>query len=193
VVTFVLATTNPDKAREIAAILPGVTLVPRPIEVPDVIEDGETLLDNARKKARAIAQATGLAAIADDTGLFVDALGGAPGVHSARYAGPGATYADNVDKLLDALAGQPIDRRSARFVTVAVVTYPDGTEVSAQGELAGTITSERRGDGGFGYDPIFAPEDGGGRTLAQYSANEKDLLSHRGRAFRSLAEEIDAT
>jgi XTP/dITP diphosphohydrolase len=184
---FVLATANPDKAREIHDILgPSVTLLPRPASAPDVDETGATLLDNARLKAGALAAATGEAAIADDTGLEVDALGGAPGVYSSRYAGEGASYADNVTKLVEALssAGEP---RRARFRTVAVAVWPDGREVMAQGLVEGTIARGARGEGGFGYDPVFVPDDGDGRTFAEMTAAEKHRISHRGRAFRALA------
>jgi XTP/dITP diphosphohydrolase len=187
---FVLATANPDKAREIADILgTSVTLLPRPASVPDVEETGETLLDNARLKARALAVATGEAAIADDTGLEVDALGGRPGVCSSRYAGPGATYADNVAKLVEALAGVHGSRR-ARFRTVAVAAWPDGREVVADGVVDGTIAGQPCGEGGFGYDPLFIPVEGDGRTFAEMTAAEKHRLSHRGRAFRALAERL---
>ncbi|MGP8082779.1 MAG: non-canonical purine NTP pyrophosphatase, partial [Terracidiphilus sp.] len=127
----------------------------------------------------------------DDTGLEVDALGGAPGVYSARFAGEGATYADNVAKMLTELERAGAvgdDARRARFRTVAFVAYPDGTELWAEGEVAGTITPERRGDGGFGYDPIFAPNGFDGRTFAQMTGEEKHAVSHRGRAFRALAD-----
>jgi XTP/dITP diphosphohydrolase len=187
-VRFVLATANPDKAAEIAALLPDVDLVPRPSEVPEVEETGDTLTENALLKARALVDATGHAAIADDTGLEVDALGGAPGVWSARYAGEGATYADNVAKLLDELRGTT-DRR-ARFRTVAVVCFPDGAAVDVSGSVTGVIAPEPRGDNGFGYDPVFVPNGGGGRTFAEMTAAEKHALSHRGRAFRGLAERL---
>jgi XTP/dITP diphosphohydrolase len=189
VTTYVLATANPDKAAEVAAILEAarVEIRPRPGGVPDVDETGSTLEENALLKARAIARATGMPAIADDTGLFVDALDGAPGVYSARYAGEGASYADNVTKLLGALETIAPDARTATFRTVAAVVYPDGREHTVVGELAGTITNAARGDGGFGYDPVFAPTDAGGRTLAEMSAAEKNDVSHRGRAFRALA------
>ena len=189
--TFVLATANPDKAREIAALLEGFDVVPRPAEVPDVEETGTTLLENARLKAQALVDATGEAAVADDTGLEVAALDGAPGVYSARYAGEGATYADNVAKLLDALAGRS-DRR-ARFRTVAVARFPDGREAVAEGVVQGTIAEAARGDGGFGYDPVFVPDDGDGRSYAELSADEKNAVSHRGRAFRALAESLSST
>ena len=182
---LVLASANPDKAREIAAILDGFDLLPRPAHVPDVVEDGETLEDNARLKAVALVEATGEPAVADDTGLEVDALDGAPGVYSARYAGEGATYADNVTKLIGALDGAT-DRR-ARFRTVALARFPDGREVIAEGEVTGTIATEPRGDQGFGYDPLFVPDEGDGRTFAEMPPSEKHTLSHRGRAFRALA------
>ncbi len=188
---LVLASANPDKAAEIAALLVGHELVPRSAEVPDVEETGASLEDNARLKARALMAATGEAAVADDTGLEVAALDGAPGVRSARYAGAGATYDDNVAKLLGALEGVP-DRR-ARFRTVAMACFPDGTEVTAEGVVEGAITTERRGSGGFGYDPVFAPQGGGGRTFAQMSSTEKNALSHRGRAFRALAVALRAS
>jgi XTP/dITP diphosphohydrolase len=166
-----------------------VELVPRPEDVPEVVEDGTTLVDNARLKARALMRATGTAAVADDTGLEVDALGGAPGVYAARYAGEDATYADNVDKLLRELGalGDGGGERRARFKSIAFVAFPDGSEVWAEGVMEGTIAAAPRGDNGFGYDPVFQPDVGGGRTFAEMSAAEKDALSHLGRAFRSLA------
>ena len=157
--------------------------------MPDVEETEDTLLGNARLKSRALAGATGTAAIADDTGLEVEDLGGAPGVYSARYAGETASSTDNVAKLLAALA-EVGGRRRARFRTVAVATWPDGYEVVAEGAVDGTIASEARGDGGFGYDPVFIPDDGDGRTFAEMTASEKHLLSHRGRAFRMLADRL---
>jgi len=185
----VLATANPDKAAEIAEILgDSVDLLPRPGDVPEVDETGETLEENARLKARALVQATGEAAVADDTGLEVDALGGAPGVFSARYAGEDATYLDNVNKLVEALEGA-LDRR-ARFRTVAMACFPDGTEVVASGTVEGSITLGPRGDAGFGYDPVFAPGEGDGRTFAEMSPPEKHAVSHRGRAFRALAQAL---
>jgi len=193
-VRLVLASANPDKAAEISAILaaavPGLELLPRPAGVPDVDETGTTLVENARLKAAAIAAATGDAAVADDTGLLVDALGGSPGVYSSRFAGEHASYADNVAKLLRELAGVEVERRTARFETVALVRWPDGREVAATGTVQGVITAEPRGDGGFGYDPVFVPGEGDGRTFAELAAEEKHSLSHRGRAFRALAAEL---
>jgi XTP/dITP diphosphohydrolase len=189
---FVLATANVDKAREIERILHSAgapfTLVPRPAHVPEVDETGATLEANARLKAVALASATGIPAIADDTGLEVDLLDGAPGVCSARFAGPDATYANNCALLLERLAGADAGARTARFVTVALAAWPDGHEVAAIGVVAGTIASEPKGDGGFGYDPVFVPAEGDGRTFAEMSADEKHAISHRGRAFRTLAE-----
>ena len=185
---LVLASANPDKVAEIAAILgSSVVLLPRPPEVPDVVEDADTLEGNARLKAVALAEATGRASVADDTGLEVDALGGAPGVYTARFAGEDATYADNVAKMLAELAGVPPAQRTARFRTVALVRWPDGTETMAEGVVEGTIATEARGERGFGYDPLFIPTDGDGRTFAAMSADEKHAVSHRGRAFRALA------
>ncbi|MFM8302954.1 MAG: RdgB/HAM1 family non-canonical purine NTP pyrophosphatase [Actinomycetota bacterium] len=191
---FVLATANPDKAEEIERILADagapVELAPRPAEVGEVEETGTTLEDNARLKALALVVATGLPAIADDTGLEVDALGGAPGVHSARFAGPDATYADNCALLLTRLAGVAPEHRTARFTTVAVARWPDGREVVASGSVEGRITETARGERGFGYDPVFAPGEGGGATFAELTAAEKHAISHRGRAFRTLGERL---
>ena len=193
---FVLATANPDKAAEIAAILTDagapVALEPRDPTLPDVEETGATLEENARLKAVTIASATGRPAIADDTGLEVDALGGAPGVWSARFAGETATYADNVNLLLERLADVPDDRRTARFATVAIARWPDGREIAALGTVEGSITREPRGESGFGYDPVFMPDEGGGRTFAEMPPEDKHACSHRGRAFRTLAEGLRA-
>lgn len=186
---FVLASANPDKAREIAAILGDrFVLRPRPSHVPDVEETGLTLEDNARLKAAALVEATGVPAVADDTGLEVDALDGAPGVRSARYAGEDASYADNVAKLLAALRDVvgPQARR-AQFRTVAIAVWPGGDEVIAEGTVAGWIADGPRGAGGFGYDPVFIAEETGGATFAEVDAETKHAVSHRGRAFRALA------
>ena len=148
---------------------------------------------NARLKARALCAATGTAAVADDTGLFVDALDGAPGVYSARYAGEDATYADNCRKLLDALHGVAADRRTARFATVALVAWPDGSETWAEGSVEGVITVAARGTQGFGYDPLFAPVETGGAagpTFAEMDVDAKHAISHRGRALRGLADAL---
>ena len=189
---FVLATANPDKAREITEVLRAagleIELLPRPADVDEVDETGTTLEENARLKAVALGAATGLPALADDTGLEVDALGGAPGVRSARFAGDDVTYADNVRKLLDDLGEVPSGERAARFATVAIARFPDGREIAAVGTVEGTIATEARGSGGFGYDPVFTPDEGDGRTFAEMSAAEKHAVSHRGRAFRTLAD-----
>jgi XTP/dITP diphosphohydrolase len=192
---LVLASANPDKVKEIVAVLSAslrVELLPRPGDVPEVVEDADTLLGNARLKARALAAATGMAAVADDTGLDVDALGGAPGVYSARYAGEDATYADNVAKLLHELAALPDSggARRASFKTVALAAFPDGSEVWAEGVLPGSIATGAQGSNGFGYDPVFVPDGGDGRTFAEMQPEEKDAVSHRGRAFRALAEAL---
>jgi XTP/dITP diphosphohydrolase len=193
---FVLATANPDKAAEIAAILDEVgapvALAPRDASVGDVEEAGATLEDNARLKAVAVASATGRPSIADDTGLEVDALDGAPGVRSARFAGEDATYADNCSLLLEQLAAIADDDRTARFSTVAIARWPDGRELAAIGTVEGTITTASRGAEGFGYDPVFVPDEGDGRTFAEMSPVEKHAVSHRGRAFRTLAEGLRA-
>jgi XTP/dITP diphosphohydrolase len=194
VTTFVLATANPDKAREIVEVLaaaaPSLELLPRPAELPDVEEVGDTLEDNARLKAVRLTEATDLPAVADDTGLHVDALAGAPGVHTARYAGEDATYADNVAKLLAELDGLPLEQRGARFATVAIARWPDGLEVAALGEVEGVITTAARGERGFGYDPVFVPLEGDGRTFAEMTGDEKHALSHRARAFQTLAQGV---
>jgi len=191
----VLATANADKAKEIIAIMSetagaAIELRPRPDDVAEVDETGETLEENARLKAMALVGATGMVAIADDTGLEVDALGGAPGVLSARFAGAGASYADNVTKLLDELdrvAAVGPQARRARFRTVAIACFPDRGDMVAHGVVEGVIADERRGTGGFGYDPVFVPDGGDGRTYAEMTMGEKSALSHRGKAFRALA------
>jgi XTP/dITP diphosphohydrolase len=188
---LVCASANPGKVEEIRALLHGVVeLRPRPAAVADVVEDAATLLGNARLKAAAIAEATGLPAVADDTGLEVDALGGRPGVHTARYAGTTATDADNRALLLAELAGAA-DRR-ARFRTCVVVRWPDGEELAVEGTCDGTIALRERGRRGFGYDAVFVPSEGDGRTFAEMTAEEKHAVSHRGRAFRRLLTELTA-
>jgi len=192
---MVLATANPDKAAEIVALMADtvgdrVELVARPASVGEVEESGDTLEDNARLKAVTLVEATGLPAIADDTGLEVDALGGAPGVCSSRYSGEHASYDDNVAKLLlelDAVGATGPAARRARFRTVALACFPGGREVVAHGVVEGTIAAARRGSGGFGYDPVFVPDGGDGRTYAEMSSAEKNAHSHRARAFRALA------
>ena len=183
---FVVGSKNPDQVAEMEAILgqAGVAIIPG--EWPDVDETGATLEENARLKARAVVDATGRPAIADDTGLEVDALGGRPGVHTARFAGPGAGYADNRRAVLAALDG--VEERSARFRTVVVAAWPDGTEIVTEGSIEGEIATEERGIEGFGYDPVFVLADG--RTLAEVPPAEKNATSHRAMALRALVEEL---
>lgn len=188
---IVVASANPKKAAELASLLEGlaVEVLPRPPEVPEVVEDADTFEGNARLKAVALADATGEAALADDSGLVVDALDGRPGVHSARYAGEQATDEQNVRRLLDELseagAATP-GERGARFRCVLVLRRPDGAELVADGTVEGHIVDEPSGDGGFGYDPVFVPSDGDGRTFAQMSPAQKQSISHRGRALAEL-------
>ena len=188
---LVLATRNRHKGEELAALLGDLGITIRTLDefpdAPDVVEDGDTCEANAVKKARAIAEFTGLPAVADDTGLEVDALGGRPGVYAARYAGENATYEDNCRKLLRELTGVPRERRTARFLTVAAIALPsDGIRV-AQGTLDGVIAEEASGTLGFGYDPVFLiPELG--KTLAQLSADHKNTISHRAKAFAKVRE-----
>lgn len=186
---LVLATRNPDKGRELAALLKDLGIRIRTLaefpDAPEVMEDGETCEANAIKKAVAIARHTKLPAAADDTGLMVEALGGRPGVHAARYAGEGATYDDNCKKLLREMANVPRERRGARFVTVAALADPNGEVEVVQGVLDGLITEAPVGTKGFGYDSVFfVPELG--KTLAQITPEEKNRISHRARAFEKV-------
>ncbi len=185
---IVCASANPDKVAEIRAIWADsdIVLLPRPATTPPVIEDHTTLIGNARLKARAISAASGLPAVADDTGLFVDALGGAPGVDTAYFAGPDASYADNRAKMLRLLDGLPAAKRGATFRTVALLVYPDGHELAVSGQCRGFIADAEIEGAGFGYDPIFIPAQADGRTFSQMTEDDKHALSHRGRAFRAL-------
>jgi XTP/dITP diphosphohydrolase len=184
----VVASKNADKVAEVEAVL--ASIVP-PIVVigghtwPDVDETEDTLSGNALLKARVVVAATGHAAVADDTGLEVDALGGEPGVQTARYAGEHATYDDNVDKMLQELEGE--ESRAARFRTAVALVTPDGEELVVEGVLDGVITNERRGVGGFGYDPIFEVD---GRTLAEIPVDEKNAISHRAVALYALGQAL---
>ena len=183
------ASANPHKVAEIIDLMGGVVdLVPRPQDLADVVEDADTLLGNARLKAVAVCAATQLPALADDTGLEVDALDGAPGVITARFAGEGATDAQNRQKMLVQLDGKNAAQRSARFRTVALLRFLDGREIVAHGVCEGVIAMKEVGDRGFGYDALFIPLGGDGRTFAQMTIEEKHELSHRGRAFRALAQ-----
>jgi len=194
---LVLATRNRHKGEELAALLGGLGITIRTLDefpdAPEVVEDGDTCEANAIKKAHAIAAWTGLPAVADDTGLEVDALGGRPGVYAARYAGDDATYDDNCRKLLREMVDVPRERRTARFLTVAAIALPsDGIRV-AQGTLDGVIAEEPSGTLGFGYDPVFLiPELG--KTLAELSADQKNAISHRAKAFtqaKALLREME--
>jgi len=196
---IVLASANPAKATELAEILVGVglgvELVPRPgiDEVPEVVEDAPDFVGNARLKAYALRDATGEWALADDSGLEVDALDGAPGVISARYAGEPGDDAANVALLLERLeaaGAESPSQRTARFRCVIVLAGPGGEELIAEGVVEGRIIDRPTGDGGFGYDPVFVPNEGDGRTFALMSAGEKHAVSHRGRALRALAARL---
>ena len=194
---LLLASANQGKLRELRTILDGlgvelVGLAEAGLgEPPEVEETGETFLENALLKGRGYAAWSGLAAVADDSGLEVDALGGAPGVRSARYAGPGAGDQANLDKLLAALDGVPPERRTARFRCAAVLVDPDVGEWHAEAAWEGRLLDAPRGTGGFGYDPVFLP-DGWELTSAQVDQATKDAASHRGKAFRALRPAIQA-
>ncbi|MEI8398820.1 MAG: RdgB/HAM1 family non-canonical purine NTP pyrophosphatase [Actinomycetes bacterium] len=184
---IVCASANPHKVEELARLLPSwVELVPRPSDIGDIDEDAPTLEGNAIIKAVEIANHASEWAIADDTGLEVDALNGAPGVRSARFAGEHATDAENRALLLAELDG--VTNRSARFRTVVALVSSKGDIHFVGGECAGTIAEMERGDSGFGYDSLFIPTDGDGRTFAEMTASEKDAVSHRGRAISQLPE-----
>jgi XTP/dITP diphosphohydrolase len=188
---LVVATRNRHKLRELAQILPGIELVPLPGEVEPPPEAGETFAENALAKARAAHAATGEAAIADDSGIEALALGGRPGVHSARYAGPGASDEENLELLIRELDGA-VDRAVAYVCALALVDA-DGDELLFEGRCEGELAREPRGAGGFGYDPAFVPRDtgrGDGRTMAELGAEEKHAISHRGRAARLLASHL---
>ena len=192
---IVIATRNRHKAVELQTLLHGVGYdavrldeIDPDGKIPEVEETGTTFKENALLKAQAIAKATGLPAIGDDTGLEVDALGGAPGIFSARYSGENCTYEDNVKKLLRELSDVADDRRKARFKTVAVYVHKE-TELSAEGVVEGVITEKEEGVGGFGYDPVFSVLDMK-KTYAQLADEEKNRVSHRGKAIRSLIEKL---
>jgi XTP/dITP diphosphohydrolase len=185
---IVVATRNEHKVREILRICSDwpVRWI-TDADLPDLEETGRTYLENALLKARTTAAATGEAALADDSGIEVDALGGAPGPRSARYAGENATDEDNLRALLRALAGIPRAGRTARYRAVAALATPDGNAVNAEGTCEGIVGTKPRGIGGFGYDPIFEPVGREG-TMAELTPEEKDRISHRGRALRALGE-----
>jgi XTP/dITP diphosphohydrolase len=197
-----LATKNAGKIKEILAICsnwpvtwhlgrspdPGKGHVSSPFW-PDVVETGSTYQQNAALKASAVARALGIPAIADDSGIEVDALGGDPGPRSARFAGPMATDEENLHLLIDRVRTVPEGQRTARYRCVAACAWPDGESVLAEGTCEGRLSLEPRGVGGFGYDPIFVP-NGEDRTMAELSSGEKDTISHRGKAFRALGRNL---
>ncbi len=186
-VRWVVATSNPHKLHELAALFAGapVTLEPLPGGIALPPETGTTFLANARLKAHAVARATGRVALADDSGIEADALGGEPGIRSARYAGENATDADNNRLLLEHLKGIHGVNRRGRFRCVLALASPDGRETTVEGRIEGFIRSQPAGSGGFGYDPVFTPE-GDTRSLAEYPEGEKNAVSHRARAAQSL-------
>lgn len=190
---LVLATRNAHKVGELQAILTAagleVELLGLPDGAPDVVEDGLTFAENALKKARSAAAATGLPSVADDSGLCVDALKGMPGVFSARWSGAQADDASNLRLVLEQVSDVPDEHRGASFVCAAALALPTGAERVVEGRVTGRIIREPRGTGGFGYDPIFLP-DGHDRTTAEMSPQEKHAISHRGNAFRALAPAI---
>ena len=190
--TLVLATHNPDKQAEMNAVLSDLDLdvigLDQYPEIDDIPENGTTLLENALIKARAVHLKTGFPALADDTGLEVDALHGAPGVYSARFAGEDATYQDNVKKLLSVMAGVSRQNRTARFRTVVALIDSD-TELWTEGIIEGLITRDQRGAGGFGYDPIFEAADTG-KTFSEMSAAQKNEISHRARALQKMRKKL---
>jgi len=197
---LVLATRNPHKVSELRRILAGVggleiVGVDAFADVPDVAETGVTFAQNALLKAHAVARATGLPAVGDDSGLCVEVLGGAPGVFSARWSGRHGDDGANLELLLAQLSDVPDEHRAAWFACAAALALPDGTERVAHGRLDGHVARAARGSGGFGYDPVFVPAGpaphGAERTLAEFGPEEKDAISHRGRAFRALAPVVE--
>ena len=186
---IIFATANAGKLREAAEVLgPGFEIVsPASLGITeDIPETGSTLQENSLQKAQYLFDRTGLPCFADDTGLEVDALGGAPGIYSARYAGPGHDSEANMDKLLAELIR--LDDRRARFRTVVTLILADGQPHFFEGSCEGSIARERHGTGGFGYDPVFLPDAYPDRTLAEVSEEEKNAVSHRGKAIRAMAE-----
>jgi XTP/dITP diphosphohydrolase len=191
-----IASRNPHKLREIRRICADwpvrwLTVDDHEGPWPEVEETGEDYLDNARLKARAVAAALDEPALADDSGIEVDALGGHPGPRSARFAGETATDRENLDELIRSLKGVPASGRTARYRCVAVLAFPDGRELAAEGTCEGTLVPKPRGTRGFGYDPIFVPA-GWERTMAELSDEQKDRISHRGRVLRALRAQADA-
>ncbi len=190
-IVVAVATANPGKLAEITPLLrPVADLVPRPEGLAEPAEDTGSLIGNARVKAMAVAVATGLPAVADDTGFSVDALPGELGVEAAHYGGDHLGHRERCLALLAALEGVPPPRRTARFETIAMVCWPDGRELVAIGEVSGVVVSELRGEGGWGFDPVFAPAGGGGKTFAELGFEGKQAFSHRARAFKALTRLI---
>jgi XTP/dITP diphosphohydrolase len=190
-----IASQNPGKIREIRSIcadwpVEWITADEQEGAWPDVEETAESYLENALLKAHVVADAVGIPAVADDSGIEVDALGGAPGPRSARYAGKAATEGQNLRMLIRAVSGVPAAGRTARYRCLAVLAWPDGRELWTEGTCEGSLVSKPRGTGGFGYDPIFVPA-GWEQTMAELPPKEKDRISHRGRAFRALRELLD--
>ena len=194
-VTIVAASANKNKIKELLEITKefGLLVISRDeagIEDIEIEEDGKTFLENSLKKAREIMKLSGKPAIADDSGVEVDAINGEPGVDSAIYAGPERDDQKNRDKLLAALSGVPLEKRTARFVSVISLVYPDGTELTTKGESEGHIIFEERGTGGFGYDSLFVPL-GYNKTFAELPAAEKNKISHRARALHQLKIKLE--
>ena len=188
--TIVLATRNRHKLRELRELMPGLESIEMKMldefpGAPEVTEDGVTLEENAAKKAKSAALSCRLWALADDTGLEVDALGGAPGVYSARYAGGDCSYAANNLKLVAGLSGLPAEKRTARFRCVMALASPGGSVITVEGRLEGRIALSLSGTGGFGYDPLFLPA-GSDKTLAELTPAGKNALSHRAAAVRKI-------
>lgn len=191
--TFIIATNNAKKRVELDRILnplgvEAITAKQAGVDLEEVEETGSTFEENAQIKAIAACNLSGLPAVADDSGLEVDALNGAPGIYSARYAGENATDADRIEKLLEELREVPAQQRTARFVSAVCCVFPDGRKIVVRGECEGRIAFAPKGEGGFGYDPIFLTQSG--KTYAQLTSEEKDAISHRGLALRKLAEQL---
>jgi len=185
--TFVIATHNRNKLKELRRILAPLNIDVTTAPLDEVEETGTTFAENAFLKAEAACRQTGLPAVADDSGLMVDALNGEPGVYSARYAGEDASDLDRIHKLLENLKDVPQEKRTAKFVSAVCCVYPNGERIDVQGECPGTIAFAPQGNGGFGYDPIFLV---GEKSFGELSAEEKDSISHRGRALAKLAAKL---
>lgn len=190
---FIIATNNKKKKLQLERILKSLdihvsTAEDLGIELEDVEETGSTFEENAYLKALSAMQISGLPAVADDSGLMVDALDGAPGLFSARYAGEGAKDCEKVQKLLDNMRGVPEEKRGAKYVCAICCVFPDGSQINVKGECFGKIAFRPKGENGFGYDPVFVMNDG--RTFAELSAQEKDAVSHRGEALRRFVVEF---